>query len=374
MHVISLTAVDFRSYSFVEINLEPGVTTFIGSNGQGKTNLVEAITYCSTLSSHRVSQDLPLVKSDQPRAIVRTGVKYLDRTNWLEVEIWPSKTNKAKLNGSDCKKTKEILGILQTITFSPEDLILVKGDPGDKRDFLDELLVQKSSSYAGVKSDYDRVLKQRNALLKSAGPARKNNLDSVLATLDVWNDQLVNFGSQIIFARNQIINELLPYVSKSYAGLAPTSKALNIKYLPNVATESMTQADLVVAMKEKLQERQQDELDRGLTLVGPHRDDMEVVIGELPAKGYASHGESWSVALALKLASFDLLKATSPAGDPVLILDDVFAELDAARRNQLILRVKNVEQVLITAAVMEDVPKELVGNKLFVNNGKVETI
>ena len=374
MHVISLTAVDFRSYSFVEINLEPGVTTFIGSNGQGKTNLVEAISYCSTLSSHRVSQDLPLVKSDQPRAIVRTGVKYLDRTNWLEVEIWPSKTNKAKLNGSDCKKTKEILGILQTITFSPEDLILVKGDPGDKRHFLDELLVQKSSSYAGVKSDYDRVLKQRNTLLKSAGPARKNNLDSVLATLDVWNDQLVNFGSQIIFARNQIINELLPYVSKSYAELAPTSKALNIKYLPNVATESMTQTDLVVAMKEKLQERQQDELDRGLTLVGPHRDDMEVMIGELPAKGYASHGESWSVALALKLASFDLLKATSPAGDPVLILDDVFAELDAARRNQLILRVKNVEQVLITAAVMEDVPKELVGNKLFVNNGKVETL
>jgi DNA replication and repair protein RecF len=374
MHVISLTAVDFRSYSFVEINLEPGVTTFIGSNGQGKTNLVEAISYCSTLSSHRVSQDLPLVKSDQPRAIVRTGVKYLDRTNWLEVEIWPSKTNKAKLNGSECKKTKEILGILQTVTFSPEDLILVKGDPGERRHFLDELLVQKSSSYAGIKSDYDRVLKQRNALLKSAGPARKNNLESVLATLDVWNDQLVNFGSQIIFARNQIINELLPYVSKSYAELAPTSKALNIKYLPNVSSETRALTDLVTAMKEKLQERQQDELDRGLTLVGPHRDDMEIFIGELPAKGYASHGESWSVALALKLASFDLLKATSPAGDPVLILDDVFAELDAARRNQLILRVKNVEQVLITAAVMEDVPKELVGNKLFVNNGKVETI
>jgi DNA replication and repair protein RecF len=374
MHVISLTAVDFRSYSFVEINLEPGVTIFIGSNGQGKTNLVEAISYCSTLSSHRVSQDLPLVKSDQPRAIVRTGVKYLDRTNWLEVEIWPSKSNKAKLNGSECKKTKEILGILQTVTFSPEDLILVKGDPGERRHFLDELLVQKSSSYAGIKSDYDRVLKQRNALLKSAGPARKNNLESVLATLDVWNDQLVNFGSQIIFARNQIINELLPYVSKSYAELAPTSKALNIKYLPNVSSETMALTDLVVAMKEKLQERQQDELDRGLTLVGPHRDDMEIFIGELPAKGYASHGESWSVALALKLASFDLLKATSPAGDPVLILDDVFAELDAARRNQLILRVKNVEQVLITAAVMEDVPKELVGNKLFVNNGKVETL
>jgi DNA replication and repair protein RecF len=374
MHVISLTAVDFRSYSFVEINLEPGVTTFIGSNGQGKTNLVEAISYCSTLSSHRVSQDLPLVKSDQPRAIVRTGVKYLDRTNWLEVEIWPSKTNKAKLNGSECKKTKEILGILQTVTFSPEDLILVKGDPGERRYFLDELLVQKSSSYAGIKSDYDRVLKQRNALLKSAGPARRNNLESVLATLYVWNDQLVNFGSQIIFARNQIINELLPYFSKSYAELAPTSKALNIKYLPNVSSETMALNDLATAMKEKLQERQQDELDRGVTLVGPHRDDMEIFIGELPAKGYASHGESWSVALALKLASFDLLKATSPAGDPVLILDDVFAELDAARRNQLILRVKNVEQVLITAAVMEDVPKELVGNKLFVNNGKVETL
>jgi DNA replication and repair protein RecF len=374
MHVISLTAVDFRSYSFVEINLEPGVTTFIGSNGQGKTNLVEAISYCSTLSSHRVSQDLPLVKADQPRAIVRTGVKYLDRTNWLEVEIWPSKTNKAKLNGSDCKKTKDILGILQTITFSPEDLILVKGDPGQRRYFLDELLVQKSSSYAGIKTDYERVLKQRNALLKSAGPARRNNLDSVLATLDIWNEQLINFGSQIILARHQIINELLPYVLKSYAELAPSSKALNITYLPNMSAENMTLNDLVAAMKQKLQERQQDELDRGLTLVGPHRDDLEIMIGELPAKGYASHGESWSVALALRLASFDLLKATSPAGDPVLILDDVFAELDVARRNQLILRVKNVEQVLITAAVAEDVPKELVGNKLYVNNGKVEKI
>jgi len=374
MHVISLTAVDFRSYSFVEINLEPGVTTFIGSNGQGKTNLVEAISYCSTLSSHRVSQDLPLVKADQPRAIVRTGVKYQDRTNWLEVEIWPSKTNKAKLNGSDCKKTKDILGILQTITFSPEDLILVKGDPGQRRYFLDDLLVQKSSSYAGIKTDYERVLKQRNALLKSAGPARKNNLDSVLATLDIWNEQLINFGSQIILARHQIINELLPYVSKSYAELAPSSKALNITYLPNVSAENMTLNDLVTATKQKLQERQQDELDRGLTLVGPHRDDLEIMIGELPAKGYASHGESWSVALALRLASFDLLKATSPAGDPVLILDDVFAELDVARRNQLILRVKNVEQVLITAAVAEDVPKELVGNKLYVNNGKVEKI
>jgi len=374
MHVISLTAVDFRSYSFVEINLEPGVTTFIGSNGQGKTNLVEAISYCSTLSSHRVSQDLPLVKADQPRAIVRTGVKYQDRTNWLEVEIWPSKTNKAKLNGSDCKKTKDILGILQTITFSPEDLILVKGDPGQRRYFLDELLVQKSSSYAGIKTDYERVLKQRNALLKSAGPARRNNLDSVLVTLDIWNEQLINFGSQIILARHQIINELLPYVSKSYAEIAPSSKALNITYLPNVSAENMTLNDLVAAMKQKLQERQQDELDRGLTLVGPHRDDLEIMIGELPAKGYASHGESWSVALALRLASFDLLKATSRAGDPVLILDDVFAELDVARRNQLILRVKNVEQVLITAAVAEDVPKELVGNKLYVNNGKVEKI
>ena len=374
MHVVSLTAVDFRSYSFVEINLEPGVTTFIGSNGQGKTNLVEAISYCSTLSSHRVSQDLPLVKSDQPRAIVRTGVKYLDRTNWLEVEIWPSKTNKAKLNGSECKKTKEILGILQTITFSPEDLILVKGDPGERRHFLDELLVQKSSTYAGIKVDYDRVLKQRNALLKSAGPARRNNLDSILATLDVWNDQLINFGSQIILARHNLINELLPYVTKSYAELAPNSKILNISYAPNVISEKMTLQDLVLTMKEKLIERQADELTRGLTLVGPHRDDMEITIGELPAKGYASHGESWSVALSLRLASFDLLKANSPAGDPVLILDDVFAELDSARRNQLILRVRNVEQVLITAAVLEDVPQELVGNKLLVNNSKVEKL
>ena len=374
MHVISLAAVDFRNYSFVEINLEPGITTFIGSNGQGKTNLVEAISYCATFSSHRVSQDLPLIKLNQPRAIVRTGVKYLDRTNWIEIEIWPGKSNKAKLNGSECKKTKEVLGILQTITFSPEDLVLVKGDPSERRYFLDYLLVQKSPVYISLKTDYERVLKQRNALLKSSYVARKNNQDSVLATLDIWNQQLINLGSQITFYRNQLINDLLPYVSKAYAELAPSSKALNIKYLPNISSFEMTLEDLKVQMGEKIKERQLDELDRGLTLVGPHRDDVEITIGELPAKGYASHGESWSVALALKLASFDLLKANSRAGDPVLVLDDVFAELDTSRRNQLISRLNSVEQVLITAAVKEDVPTELGGKKLFVNNGQVSEI
>mgnify|MGYP003341172624 FL=1 len=371
MRVTSLAAVDFRSYSFVEINLNKGITTFIGSNGQGKTNLVEAISYCSTLSSHRVSQDLPLIKLNQPRSIIRTGIKFGERTNWVEIEIWPNKSNKAKLNGSECKKVKEVLGILQTVTFSPEDLKLVKGDPSDKRYFLDDLLVQKSPVFAGIKSDYDRVLKQRNALLKSSYSARKNNLDSVLTTLDIWNEQLINLGSQIILQRHQLINELLPYVSKAYAEIAPSSKPLNIAYLPNVASENMVLEDLKVAMDEKLKEKQNDELDRGITLVGPHRDDAEITIGELPAKGYASHGETWSVALALKLASFDLLKANSKAGDPVLILDDVFAELDSSRRNQLTSRVKSVEQVLITAAVEEDVPKDLGGVKLFVNNGKV---
>jgi len=374
LHVISLTAVDFRSYSFVEIELTPGVTTFVGKNGQGKTNLVEAISYCSTLSSHRVSQDLPLVKLNQPRAIVRTGVKYLERTNWLEVEIWPSKTNKAKLNGSECKKTKDILGILKTITFSPEDLILVKGDPGDRRSFLDDLLIQKSPSYTGVKSDYERVLKQRNALLKSAAPAKKNNLESILSTLSIWDDQLINFGAQIIVARHELVNELLPFITKTYAEIAPQSSELSIKYLPNVETMEVNIAEVTKNMQEKVNLRQQDELIRGLTLVGPHRDDMEITIGQMPAKGYASHGETWSVALSLKLASFDLLKENSPAGDPVLILDDVFAELDNDRRNQLIHRVKDVEQVLITAAVLEDVPKELIGKKLFVKDGKVEEL
>jgi len=374
LHVISLTAVDFRSYSFVEIELTPGVTTFVGKNGQGKTNLVEAISYCSTLSSHRVSQDLPLVKLNQPRAIVRTGVKYLERTNWLEVEIWPSKTNKAKLNGSECKKTKDILGILKTITFSPEDLILIKGDPGDRRSFLDDLLIQKSPSHAGVKSDYERVLKQRNALLKSAAPAKKNNLESILSTLSIWDDQLINFGAQIIVARHELINELLPFITKTYAEIAPQSSELSIKYLPNVEAMDVNIAEVKKAMQEKVNLRQQDELIRGLTLVGPHRDDMEITIGQMPAKGYASHGETWSVALSLKLASFDLLKENSPAGDPVLILDDVFAELDNDRRNQLIHRVKDVEQVLITAAVLEDVPKELIGKKLFVKDGKVEEL
>jgi len=218
------------------------------------------------------------------------------------------------------------------------------------------------------------VLKQRNALLKSAAPAKKNNLESILSTLSIWDDQLINFGAQIIVARHELINELLPFITKTYAEIAPQSSELSIKYLPNVETMEVNIAEVTKNMQEKVNLRQQDELIRGLTLVGPHRDDMEITIGQMPAKGYASHGETWSVALSLKLASFDLLKENSPAGDPVLILDDVFAELDNDRRNQLIHRVKDVEQVLITAAVLEDVPKELIGKKLFVKDGKVEEL
>ncbi|HEX4831560.1 MAG TPA: DNA replication/repair protein RecF [Trebonia sp.] len=415
MHLTRLALTDFRSYASVDVSLAPGVTIFSGPNGEGKTNLVEAVGYVATLASHRVSQDGPLIRQGAEQAIVRAGVADATRDNLVEIEVNPGRANRVRLNRVPLPRPREVLGILRTVLFAPEDLALVKGDPGERRRFMDDLLVAMAPRYAAVRADYDRVLKQRTALLKSAGPkavrAGRGSLEAVMATLDVWDAQLARTGAELLVAREHLIEAVRPHVERAYLAVAsggdddmgkgPASIAYRRSF-----TAAADQADKAAgepggvpgdiaspapeaeagtaegtsrashkekvmaaeaALRAALADVRDSELDRGVCLAGPHRDELELSIRGLPARGYASHGESWSLALALRLGSFELLRAGRE--DPVLILDDVFAELDAGRRDRLARLVAGAEQVLVTAAVPQDVPAILAGVRFTVSGG-----
>ena len=373
MHVAHLSLADFRSYARVEVPLDPGVTVFTGPNGQGKTNLVEAVGYVATLGSHRVAGDGPLVRQGAERAVIRAAVVRDERQTLVELELNPGKTNRARINRSDNVRPRDVLGLLRTVLFAPEDLALVKGDPGERRRFLDELLVARVPRLAGVRQDYERVLKQRNALLKSAAMARRASGRVELSTLDVWDDHLARAGAELLAARLDLVAALQPLVRAAYEELAPGGGPTLLVYRSSVGEDAELTGGREGLYQELLRALggvRKQEIERGITLVGPHRDELGLRLGDLPAKGYASHGESWSFALGLRLASYELLRADG--GEPVLVLDDVFAELDTRRRERLAELVAPGEQVLVTAAVAEDVPPALTGSRSSVADGEVK--
>ena len=358
MYVRHLGLRDFRSWAHAELELTPGRTVFVGPNGYGKTNLVEALWYSSTLGSHRVATDAPLVRVGAPRAVVSTIMVNDGRECAVDLEIAAGRANKARLNRSPVRSPREVIGVLRAVLFAPEDLALVRGDPSDRRRYLDDLAAVRRPRVAAVRADYEKVLRQRTALLKSASGARFRGDRGSLDTLDVWDGHLAAHGAELMAARIDLVNELAPEVQKSYQLLAPASRPAAISYRASVDVEtgSTDVEQLRTALLERMAQRRDAELERGVCLVGPHRDDLELRLGEQPAKGFASHGESWSMALALRLASYELLRADG--SDPVLLLDDVFAELDAARREALAAAAASAEQVLVTAAVLDDVPRD----------------
>ncbi|MFF2567606.1 DNA replication/repair protein RecF [Streptomyces sp. NPDC058084] len=373
MHVTHLSLADFRSYARVDVSLDPGVTAFVGANGQGKTNLVEAIGYLATLGSHRVASDAPLVRMGAERAIIRAAVTQGERSQLVELELNPGRANRARINRSSQVRPRDVLGIIRTVLFAPEDLTLIKGDPGERRRFLDELITARAPRMAGVRSDYERVLKQRNTLLKSAAMARRHGGRSMdMSTLDVWDQHLARAGAELLAQRLDLIDMLRPLADKAYEQLAPGGGPVHLEYKPSAPGSGHTREELYGQLIAALADVRKQEIERGVTLVGPHRDDLLLKLGDLPAKGYASHGESWSYALALRLASYDLLRAEG--NEPVLVLDDVFAELDARRRERLAELVAPGEQVLVTAAVDDDVPGVLAGTRYAVAGGAVERV
>ena len=385
MHVRHLSLVDFRSYAVAELPLAPGVTTIMGLNGQGKTNLVEALGYVATLGSHRVATDQPLVRFGAAQTVIRAAVVRHDRETLVELELTPGRANRARLNKAPLTRTRDVLGTLRTVLFAPEDLALVKGDPAGRRAFLDDLLVARQPRWAGVRADYDRILKQRNALLKQAapvlrkGPSRRRSAslapdenpdtarESTLHTLDVWNTHLAEVGAQLLYARLRLLRDLTPFLAAAYEAVSAGTTAVSASYRasvrePAAAAIAAGEVPELDALRAELlaafDEHRAAEVERGVTLVGPHRDDVHLSLGPMPAKGYASHGESWSLALGLKLAAYQLLRRDL-GEDPVLVLDDVFAELDTQRRERLAELVADCEQVLVTAAVGADVPERL---------------
>jgi DNA replication and repair protein RecF len=365
VHVSHLSLHGYRSYDTLEVPLEPGVTAFIGRNGQGKTNIVEAVDYLSRLTSHRVASDAPLVKQGADQAVVRAAVVKEGREALIEVEINPGRSNRARVNRAPLPRTRDLVGLVRTVLFSPEDLALVKGEPSDRRRFLDDLMVLRTPRMAGVKADYDRVLRQRNALLKNAAADRRRGADYFDSTLSVWNDQLVRLGSELTTFRAGLVEDLVPLLAQAYASVAKDTgrNEATLRYLPSVPMEgASTREEVERLFLDELDRRRGEEVQRGITLVGPHRDELAASVGTLPVKGYASHGESWSFALAMRLASYDLLR--SDGDDPILILDDVFAELDTDRRDRLAELVAGAEQVLVTAAVDADVPAALRGARV----------
>lgn len=363
MYVRHLALTDFRSWSRVELELSPGRTVFVGPNGFGKTNLVEALWYSATLGSHRVASDVPLIRAGAERAVVSTIVVNEGRELAVDLDITSGRANKARLNRSPVRSAREILGVLRAVLFAPEDLALVRGDPGDRRRYLDELATTRRPRIAAVRADYDKVVRQRTALLKTASSARFRGDRGALETLDVWDGHLAAHGAQLIAARVDLVHELAPEVEKAYQLLAPASRPAAVRYRSGVemveAEAAAGNSDPEVfeaALLDALSRRRDAELERGVCLVGPHRDDLELRLGDQPAKGFASHGESWSMALSLRLAAYELLRADG--SDPVLLLDDVFAELDSARRQALAQVAASAEQVLVTAAVGEDIPAD----------------
>ncbi len=382
LFVTHLSLADFRSWTLAELEFEPGVTTITGRNGQGKTNLVEAVEYLATLGSHRVASDAPLIRFGTERAIVRARVRAgVDdpRVLLLEVELNAHKANKASLNRGPLKRPRDLLGALRVVVFAPDDLALVKGEPSDRRRFLDELVTQRWPRLAGVRADYERVVRQRSTLLKSLGGRRGPLPADAELTLDIWDERLAELGAELTHARLTTLADMRAGVADAYLAIAPTNNDARVAYrsssITGVTNGIVTDEpawDLGALRErylERMRERRGEEVARGVSLVGPHRDDLALSLGELPAKGYASHGESWSFALALKLGAYALLRADGV--EPVLILDDVFAELDEERRARLADRIVGAEQVLVTAAVASDVPSSLSGRRWRVADGEV---
>jgi DNA replication and repair protein RecF len=411
VHLTRLALTDFRSYAAADLALDPGVSTLLGANGQGKTNVVEAAGYVSTLGSHRVGTDAPLVRRGAERAILRAAITSAERDSLVEIEINPGRANRARVNRVAVPRPRQVLGILRSVLFAPEDLALVKGDPDQRRRYLDELLVTRAPRYAGVRSDYERVVRQRTALLKSArsrtgsrgfgrsarpagGAEPRGDGDGqdipagmgLAGALDAWDEHLAVKGAELLAGRLELTAALRPLLTTSYAAVSGDDVAATIVYRQRGSTKSEAtagdaaqpldsgepaadRAQLAQGLREALARSRPDELDRGVCLIGPHRDDLELEIGKLPSRGYASHGESWSMALALRLSGYELLRADGD--DPVLLLDDVFAELDAGRRDRLASLVADAEQVLVTAAVPEDVPVSLRGARFSVADGEV---
>ena len=361
MFISAVALENFRNYKQLNLNLSSGFSLFYGANGEGKTNLVESIGFLASLESHRVAGYQALIREDEESARISATAEFLNRRITPAIELNRSSANRYFLNGNLQRKPQEILGSIFAVVFAPEDLDIVRRDPSDRRDFLDSLAVQLKPRLAGIKADYDRVLKQRNALLKTARLTGAKDL----TTLDIWDDQLVGFGSELIANRLELISKLSPLIESFYKELSGKSEQIELELLSSITEDEVenfkaltgSTQEISEQFLDRLQQIRNKEIERGITLAGPHRDELLISKAGQPARSHASQGEAWSIALGAKLAAAQLLREQSSVGDPVIILDDVFSVLDQGRRVRLIDFAKDFEQVLITATTSDGLPE-----------------
>src|SRR5215211_2153168 len=372
VRVERLEVVDFRNHDRAAVELPAGVSVLVGANGVGKTNLLEAVGYLATLGSHRVGQDASLIRAGAASAVIRAAIRRAGRRLLVDVELRPGTGVRGRVNGAPVPRARDLLGVVRATVFAPEDLGLVRGDPEERRRFLDTLATQRLPRYHGSRQDYDRVLRQRNTLLRSAGGRLP---PSALATLEVWDEKLASAGAEIWSERLRLVAALTPRVELAYQRLAGRDDAVDVAYVSSVAGPGSPDPDpdpakLAQALRERLGADRAREVERGLTLSGPHRDDLALALRGLPARTHASHGEAWSLALALRLGSHRLL--TEEGEEPVLLMDDVFAELDRQRRDRVAEAARAAEQTVVTAAVAEELPPDLRAAVFHVEPGSVQ--
>lgn len=372
MWVNELDVQQWRNHSHSTIECEPGVTLFIGANGQGKTNMVEALYFLSTLSSHRVATHQSLIRDGHDQATVFATLRHDVRTVSVGLTLKRKGSSEAVVNQSKAKAS-DIPQWVSTVMFAPEDSAIVRGEPGGRRAFMDSLVTSSSSVMVGVYQDFDRVLRQRNSLLKSLRATGKNTDAS---TLDVWNQKFVELAAKIMIERYRYLRAVMPFVTEHYSHLA-SGDMVDFSYVPSSRAlfdglETGDAESVKEQFHEDLMARRRDEIDRGITLVGPQRDDLELTISRKPARTHASQGETWSLALGLRLATAQWLRQEKSSGDPIIILDDVFAELDQSRRHKLLSLVADYSQLLVTSAVEEDLPEGLAGVVYDVVEGSVK--
>ena len=341
MRVTRLWLSNFRNYETAEFEPDPeGLTVVVGSNGEGKTNLLEAIGYLATLSSFRGAPSDALVRQGSASAVIRAEGEREDRSLLIEAEINRTGRDRVQVNRQPLKRTRDLLGAVRVSVFAPDDLVLVKGGPGDRRRFLDDVLVGLHPKFDALQRDVDRVLRQRNSLLRQSGGRVSGEVES---TLDVWDAKLTSAGLALTEAREDLVARLEPEIAKAYDQVAHTAADVTVAY----------QRSWSGALADALAASRVDDLRRGVSLVGPHRDEVALSIAGLPGRTHASQGEQRSLALALRLAAHRIVGEVVGA-PPVLLLDDVFSELDAERSEALLTHLPSGQALLTTAGLVPE--------------------
>lgn len=336
MELQRLWLTDFRSYPEAEVPFAPGLTAIIGENGQGKTNILEAVGYLATLSSFRGAPTDALLRQGAAQAIVRAEGVREARHLLIEAELNRSGRNRIQVNKQRLTRARDLLGALRVTVFAPDDLVLVKGGPGERRAYLDDVLVAERPARDTLRTDLDKILRQRNALLKQSGGRLTPDIES---TLDVWDAKFVAAGEQVAAERVALLDRLRPIMATAYDRVAQVAAEVTLDYVAPWRAGGLAAA---------LAEARRDDLRRGVSTVGPHRDEVELRIGGLPARTHASQGEQRSFALALRLASHEAV--TDATGTPpILLLDDVFSELDPGRSDALLIHLPKGQTVLTAA-------------------------